>query len=64
MTGHGHVIPNPDGTKARITTQQASGGGYWEVSGTPPLITVSPSIWHNAPCGWHGFIRNGELVPA
>lgn len=53
----------PDGG-TWITTQAASGGGYWQVIGTPPLITVSPSIFHNAPHGWHGFIRNGELVPA
>ena len=53
----------PDGG-SWITTQQASGGGYWTVTGTPPLITVTPSIWHNSPHGWHGFIRAGELVDA
>jgi hypothetical protein len=53
----------PDGG-TWITTQAASGGGYWTVTGTPPNITASPSIWHNAPTGWHGFIRNGELIPA
>lgn len=62
--GASWLISLPDGGDW-ITTQKASnGGGYWEVTGTPPLITVSPSIWHNAPDGWHGWIRSGELVPA
>jgi Family of unknown function (DUF6527) len=52
----------PDGG-TWITTQAATGGGYWTVTGTPPLITVSPSIFHNQPTGWHGFIRNGQLEP-
>lgn len=42
----------------------------WEVSGTPPLITVTPSIdvMCLLPDGtrdgsyWHGFITNGEIV--
>lgn len=53
----------PDGG-TWITSQAASGGGHWTVTGTPPMIDVSPSIWHNQPDGWHGFIRNGELVNA
>src|SRR5438552_2858893 len=53
----------PDGG-TWITTQAATGGGYWTVTGTPPAISVSPSIHHNAPTGWHGFIRDGALVPA
>ena len=53
----------PDGGEW-ITSQPASGGGYWTVNGTPPAIDVSPSIWHAQPTGWHGFIRNGELVDA
>jgi hypothetical protein len=47
----------------------------WEVSGTPPLITVSPSIdvcrfvqrdgeWVRDGSYWHGWIRAGELVGA
>lgn len=46
------------------STMQATGGGGWEVTGTPPNITVTPSIWCNPPEGWHGWIRDGELVPA
>lgn len=61
--GESWLISLPDGGEW-ITTQQASGGGYWEVTGTVPRITVSPSIFHNAPHGWHGWIRDGELVGA
>jgi len=59
--GESWLVILPDGGQW-LTTQQASGGGYWDVSGTPPMITVSPSIWNNAPAGWHGWIRDGELV--
>lgn len=63
IPGDSWLIALPDGGEW-ITTQKASGGGHWEVTGEPPNITVSPSIWHNQPNGWHGFIRNGELVNA
>lgn len=26
-------------------------------------ITVEPSIWISQPEHWHGYLRNGELVP-
>lgn len=51
----------PDGGEW-ITTQTATGGGTWTVTGEVPNISVTPSIWHNAPHGWHGHIQNGELV--
>lgn len=59
----------PDGAEFAFsrslgTTQAATGGGCWTVTGIPPDITASPSIWHNSPHGWHGWIRNGELVQA
>jgi hypothetical protein len=63
VPGDSWLISLPDGGEW-ITTQKASGGGYWTVEGTPPDITVSPSIFHNQPSGWHGFIRGGELVNA
>jgi hypothetical protein len=57
------------------TTDRASSPPHemWEVTGTPPLITVSPSIdvecWVNRDgqtvregSYWHGFIRDGVLV--
>ena len=59
------------------TTDRASAPPHelWDVSGTPPLLTVSPSIdvefWHpvdGVPVRegsyWHGFIRDGQLDPA
>lgn len=57
------LVALPDGGEW-ITSQQATGGDWWTVTGTPPLITVSPSIWNRKPGGWHGWIRDGELVPA
>lgn len=40
-------------------------GPQWTVTGTPPNITVSPSIDDRSPSRpWHGWIRDGELIPA
>jgi hypothetical protein len=61
--GESWLIALPEGGEW-ITTQRAADGGYWTVTGTPPGITASPSIFHNAPKGWHGFIHDGELVEA
>ena len=38
------------------------GQPMWNVTGTPPEITVTPSI--NVIGYWHGWIRNGELLDA
>ncbi len=57
------LIALPDGGEW-ITSQKATGGGYWTVTGVPPNITASPSIFHNSPTGWHGYVRSGELVSA
>ena len=50
------------------TTETALGQDHpmWDVSGTPPKITVSPSIKIMSHDGdeWHGYIRDGELVEA
>lgn len=61
--GDAWLVVLPDGG-TWISTQQASGGGSWTVTGDPPRITVTPSIWHDAPRGWHGWIRDGELITA
>lgn len=61
--GETWLIILPDGGQW-LTTQGASGGGHWEVTGTPPRITATPSIWHDQPRGWHGWVRDGELVTA
>ena len=63
VPGEAWLIALPDGGEW-ITTQRATDGGHWVVTGTPPDITASPSIFHNAPTGWHGWVRGGELVPA
>ncbi len=35
----------------------------WTVTGEPPNITVSPSIYFpHEPGGWHGWLRDGVLV--
>jgi len=39
----------------------ASGGGRWTRTGTPPRLTVSPSILVR---GYHGWLRDGLLVDA
>ena len=61
--GESWLIALPDGGEW-ITTQKASGGGYWTVTGTPPDITATPSVWHNQPAGWHGWVRGGMLEGA
>jgi len=59
------------------TTDRASDPPHemWDVTGTPPALTVSPSIdvecWRvlngnevREGSYWHGWIRDGELTPA
>ena len=59
------VLPNDAGLW--WTTMRASGtGNLWQVTGTPPNLTVNPSI--NAGDGpergkWHGWIKDGVLTP-
>jgi hypothetical protein len=63
VPGESWVIALPDGGEW-ITTQRASGGGHWEVTGAAPNLTATPSIWHNSPNGWHGWLRDGRLEDA
>ena len=42
----------------------ASNGDGWTRTGEPPNVTASPSVWANAPKGWHGWLRDGYLVEA
>lgn len=58
------VLPNG---RVWRTTDPASDPPHelWDVTGTPPAITVHPSINDTSPrAGWHGWIRDGELVDA
>ncbi len=43
-------------------TQDSNGWNAWEVTGEPPNITVSPSINILGENGWHGHIKEGEIV--
>ena len=43
------------------------GGAAWDITGDEHTgLTLSPSIWHDkgGPNDWHGYIRDGHLVPA
>jgi hypothetical protein len=63
------AIVLPDGAGVWYTTERASGDHLrWDVTGEPPNITVTPSIDAHGSSdpgktGWHGWIKNGELVP-
>jgi hypothetical protein len=65
-------IENEHGDDGRVLWAMLPGGsgafrndGRWTVEehddGT---VTVSPSIWHDKPHGWHGFLRAGEWQKA
>jgi len=37
----------------------------WKATGTSVAdLTLTPSILIRAPCGWHGFVTNGQIVGA
>lgn len=36
--------------------------GYWQRTGTPPNVTVTPSL-NISNEEWHGFLTNGVLTP-
>jgi hypothetical protein len=42
----------------------SAGGPGWEWTGNPPNVTATPSIWCDQPNGWHGYVKEGKLVPA
>ena len=59
------VIVLPNGCGCWWTTWE-SPQGMWQIEGSPPLITVNPSI--NAgdgagPGNWHGWIKDGVMTP-
>lgn len=59
------VVKLPDGSEfcvdSRATDSEGNlKGDGWTVTGTPPLITVSPSI--NIVGRYHGLIQNGVIT--
>lgn len=56
------VLPNRTVWYSGIAS---SSGAMWTTTGEAPNLTVTPSINDTDPNRpWHGWIRNGELVPA
>jgi hypothetical protein len=47
-----------------VPDSETPGPGRWEASGTGAHdLTLSPSVHLSGPgCGWHGFVRNGEIT--
>jgi Family of unknown function (DUF6527) len=63
-----YIVFLPNGS-CWCTRDQSSGPGrmlgpQWTITGTPPAITVAPSIDDRGARPWHGWIRAGELVAA
>ena len=50
----------------KVPDDLAPGPGRWTPSGTNiDDLTLRPSVHLvGAPCGWHGFVRDGAAVPA
>ena len=59
--GPGAVIAH---LPVRMTGEAAAAPVSWEWDGNEDAPTLSPSVWHDKPSGWHGWIRGGELVSA
>lgn len=56
------AFSNPlDGGEAHVN----NGEPIWDRSGESfDDLTLTPSIQRGDGCGWHGFITNGEVIPA
>lgn len=65
-----HLVKIPADNEGKYTSAfcpeiEKGNANGWKVEGVAPNITVSPSIFCNPngnPPGWHGWIRDGELV--
>lgn len=55
-----HLFCRTPGGVWDMDTKSSNGTG-WRVIGTPPLITVKPSILHSRG-GWHGWLTDGVLI--
>jgi len=59
--GHNLVVKTPAGDW--LIDAPSSSGGHWTRTGTPPLVTASPSIViGDANHGFHGWLRDGRLI--
>jgi hypothetical protein len=58
--GHAYIAICPDGAEWLIDGPSSSGGS-WTRTGTPPQLTVRPSI---QTAKYHGWLTNGEFVDA
>lgn len=63
------VLPNALGERGtiwHIGLPSSRSKAHWTVTGTPPRVSVTPSIWDNAgegpPHEFHGFLTDGKLV--
>jgi hypothetical protein len=54
----GVVLPPGGRGDIWIIDGKASSGGYWQRSGRPPMLTVTPSILSSR---YHGFLTDGVL---
>lgn len=43
----------------RVFASDTAERGGWTWTGTPPNVTIRPSI--NIPDGWHGFVTDGVI---
>lgn len=64
-----YIVFLPNGsawcTRDRAARPGNSFGPQWTITGTPPRITVTPSIDDRDPARpWHGWIRDGVLILA
>lgn len=50
-----HVDSESDKTVGKVA---------WAREGVPPNVTVHPSIFVNEPIGYHGWLRDGQLILA
>jgi hypothetical protein len=59
------MVKLPNGSDWWVDGPFAGGGGSWTRTGTPPVVTASPSIWsrRDLPNSYHGWLRDGVLRP-
>lgn len=54
------------GQESALPIASAGHAGWAVTAGdvrTGAGLTLSPSVWHRAGCGWHGYVRDGRWVP-